>query len=525
MVPNDEALVTSPAISVQQGSLAGGNYVFSLVLAKDEVMISFALDRTNSLFCFRVKGLLSQELFDPDGWLPNHMVSDRVSIAIPSRSAGFVVETRKPGTPEVTGAFSKIFWEIPHEVHSLKVNWTSHPVFYSEFGGSMPAISFVSSGGSIFVGLGDTPERAATRAVAFARVGRSRMFEEAGAFMQSMESRFPEPDVRNNALMCLFHSNGISVDEDRDFIVACKSPLYYVSSGFWSRDFVLWALPVIEAADRERASELILLMLDRYWKNRGIHALYMDGRVLYDGFELDELICYLIALAKGIAGGFVERDRAREKGMTILADLSRWKHPEKELYATELNSSDDPVTYRYVTYNNSLLSRALIDFGTALGDETKNEWAVKGSKIREEILRNMIDPDLKAFCYSTDLQGKSEMYDDPTGSLLSLPDLGITERDSVIYRNTVEWITSSRNPYFRQGRYAGGSNRHVGHPWTHYFCNTVIAGIEPVAELNRIPMDNGMACETIDENSGKCLTGLHFPGASGYYVTARMHRR
>ena len=50
------------------------------------------------------------------------------------------------------------------------------------------------------------------------------------------------------------------------------------------------------ALDAERAREMVLAGFGRYLRNAAEHSLYIDGTVLYPGFELDELCAPLLAL-------------------------------------------------------------------------------------------------------------------------------------------------------------------------------------------------------------------------------------
>jgi Uncharacterized conserved protein len=128
------------------------------------------------------------------------------------------------------------------------------------------------------------------------------------------------------------------------------------------------------------------------------------------------------------------------------------------------------------------------------------------------------------FCYSSDLNGNYEFYDDPTGSLLLLPYLGFVDKDSDAMRNTLKWINSDRNEFRIGGKFSGLGNRHVKHPWIHGYATEVLSGFADPSIVDGIPMDGGISCETIDENNGKCLTGIHFPGSSAFLVQSLMNK-
>ncbi len=79
-------------------------------------------------------------------------------------------------------------------------------------------------------------------------------------------------------------------------LVTSRSPRYYVSVVFWSRDAFLWSFPGVLLLDAERAREQVLAGFGRYLRNAAEHSLYIDGTMLYPGFELDELCAPLLAL-------------------------------------------------------------------------------------------------------------------------------------------------------------------------------------------------------------------------------------
>ncbi len=364
--------------------------------------------------------------------------------------------------------------------------------------------------------MGDTPESAVLNNISMARDGVKKLKFETKKFFKKFQNL--DKFTRDNALMAIFYSNGKCVDTEDDCILASKSPKYYVSGGFWARDFLFWTYPIIEKFDVERARHLLYVILKKYWKNKGIHALYFDGRILYPGFELDQLSYYFYLLERSFHYGVIDIKTADSLGKEILSLLKNYKSEKFHLYRTELNSSDDPVKYSYVTYSNIVLWYFIRMFGNSL----KNEKYIKLAEyIKKDIMKNMIHNNM--FCYSTDLKGKYEFYDDPTGSLILLPYFGFIDFNSDVYRNTVDWI-KTKNPYLIDGKYQGCGNRHVNHPWLFYYASLILTDQLDTSFIKNLPLDNRLSCETIDENTGECLTGLHFPGCAGFIVQALLKR-
>jgi uncharacterized protein len=111
-------------------------------------------------------------------------------------------------------------------------------------------------------------------------------------------------DVRNrNRLFCLAFAAGRTIDTERLVLVTSRSPRYYVSAAHWSRDSLLWAFPSVLAADLELAADWLRAAFHLYTRNVGRHALYLDGVVLYDGFELDQVAAFHLALDAFLEAG------------------------------------------------------------------------------------------------------------------------------------------------------------------------------------------------------------------------------
>lgn len=510
-------MVTSPEISTESGFSLSGNYYLSIVVKENKTKVCFPLRSQNSLFCFELDGLIDQHRIGHHPWFG---YDDGSNVIVPPDRPGFIIRKSSPAYTGQPTAFSKIFWKLQQTVKSVKTHWSEIPVLYSEFGSASPAIAFLEASGDLFVSVGDTPDRSILSAIHISRAGRETIRKESAEFAKRF-SFLPNEWLKQNAFLSLFYSNSRCVDHENSCIMASKSPEYYVSSGFWSRDFVLWSLPLIELLDPPRSRELIHVLLTEYWKNRGTHALYLDGRILYEGFELDELAAYLIALSKGVRLGIVGTENAEKRVAEILADLESKRSSSAVLYRTDLNSSDDPVVYPYVTYDNVLLWHSLRMMADSIpGTRSGVDLSKLAEGLRSDIMSKLVSPEKRMFCYSSDLNGNFEYYDDPTGSLLLLPSLGFISANDGRMIATARWIKSSSNRYLKNGRFGGVSNRHVAHPWVHHSANLLLAGDRDGLRIAEAPLDNRFACETIDELTGSCLTGIHFPGSAGFLVSS-----
>lgn len=513
--------VTGPQIIKERNFVIGGNYYFSIIVRNGITHICFPLCKNSSLFCFRVEGIFHENLFPATGWIRNHTINDHLEIVIPPYRPGFFVSSVK--NPVVKSAFTKIFWEREVKVKSLKSPWSDFPVFYSTLGNSSPSIAIKRGNGGYYISVGDTPERALLNSVHLSRIGKENLLEETECFFERFTGYETDDLIYGNIMISIFYSNSRCTDLEEDCILASKSPFYYVSSAYWARDFIFWTLPVIKKFDPERAKSLIMMAIEKYWKNKGIHALYLDGRILYDGFELDQLSYHFLLLADALDLGVVDEDHSLKLADDLLLLAEKWRSGKYYIYATELNSSDDPVRYPYVTFDNIVLWYSLRSYAFSLKNIRKREKFLEiCNRIRKDVMKMMVKEGM--FVYSTDLEGNYEFYDDPTGSLLLLPYLGFMGRNSSVFKKTAKWIMSEENPFYIKGRFSGAGNRHALHPWVHYFSSVIISGLGDAHIFRNMPLDRGIICETVDENTGVCLTGLHFPGASGFFIQSVLEK-
>ena len=514
--------ITGPALSNAKNFLIGGNYYFSIIIKNDITELCFPLMKNSSLICFKIKGLFNEGMFHERGWIRNYLVEKDFELIIPPYSYGFFLN--KVDHPEIIGAYTKIFWEKEIELKSLRSNWSDFPIYYSMLGEIMPSIGIKDSDDGYYISIGDTPERALLNSIHLSRVGKNYLKLETEKFLKNFKVYEKKKIILDNIMLALFFSNGICIDTGDDCIMASKSPKYYVSCGYWARDFIFWTLPIIEKFDVERAKSLIKTVLDKYWRNKGTHALYIDGRILYEGFEFDQLSYHLLLLSDAISLGVIDEKYGINLAEEILSIAEKRRAKKFYLYSTELNSSDDPVTYDYVTFNNVIFWYSLKKFANFIRDAEKKLYLNNLCKrIRKDIIENMVKDG--RFVYSTDLNGNYEFYDDPTGSIILFPFLGFVRKNSRIFKRSLEWIMSDDNPYFFKGKFNGEGNRHVPHPWLHYYSSLILSNIFDIDILNGMPLDDFIACETLDENTGECLTGIHFPGSSGFLVQSFFKNR
>jgi uncharacterized protein len=387
-------------------------------------------------------------------------------------------------------------------------------------------------------GVGREADGAGLAAVHLARSGWRALLE---ATCRHLQARLgpPLPDrpgleeVRNrNRLFSLGFAAGRTIDTERLVLVTSRSPRYYVSAAHWSRDSLLWAFPSVLAADLDLAADWLRAAFHLYTRNIGRHALYLDGGVLYDGFELDQVAAFHLALDTFLeAGGdarVLEEPDVRTGLRRVDAALEQARDPATGLLRTFLLSTDDPAPLPLVTYSNALSVAALrgaartherLGDGDAAGH--RGAWAdeVLAALHEHAVVDGPFGPML---CGATDGRGTHELFDEPPGSLELLAHYGVLADDDPLFTATVAWIHSEHNPYGPgPERYAAPSCAHAGHPWLLAVGNALLRGDERWLEaLQELPLDNRLACESFDAESGQARTGVGFATCAGWIAHA-----
>ena len=325
-----------------------------------------------------------------------------------------------------------------------------------------------------------------------------------------------------NLFFCIFFSTGRTLDTEELVLVTSRSPRYYVSAAYWDRDSLLWSFPAVLDADAALAREMLGYVFGRQRRNIGVHSRFIDGTVLEPGFELDELMAPVLALeryvdATGDRSVLTDPDVLR--GIDgILKKLDAERAEDCELYETFLQPTDDERVYPYITYDNVLVWRALRALGRLF---ERPELTERAERVRRAIYDNCIFDG--AFAWSVDLAGGHDVYDEPPGSLLLLPYYGFCAWDDPVYLKTAEMIRSPDYAYSFAGcEIAEIGCPHAPHPWLLSIGNSLLCGRsgEALEHLRRTRLDNGIACESVDEHTGECTTGEAFATCAGFICHA-----
>ena len=325
-----------------------------------------------------------------------------------------------------------------------------------------------------------------------------------------------------NLFFCIFFSTGRTLDTEELVLVTSLSPRYYVSAAYWDRDSLLWSFPAVLDADAALAREMLGYVFGRQRRNIGVHSRFIDGTVLEPGFELDELMAPVLALERYVdatCDRSVLADPDVLRGIDgILRKLDAERAEGCELYETFLQPTDDERIYPYITYDNVLVWRALRALGRLF---ERPELTERAERVRRAIYDSCIFDG--AFAWSVDLAGGHDVYDEPPGSLLLLPYYGFCAWDDPVYLKTAAMIRSPDYAYSFAGcEIAEIGCPHAPHPWLLSIGNSLLCGRsgEALEHLRRTRLDNGIACESVDEHTGECTTGEAFATCAGFICHA-----
>ena len=382
----------------------------------------------------------------------------------------------------------------------------------------------------VFFGLGYEEVAAATSAKELLRQGFDALYARTAAWLAAREKPVADPALHallnTNLFFAFFYASGRSMDTEELCLMTSRSPRYYVSAAYWDRDSLLWAFPAILATDPPYAREILTYVFTRQARNFGVHSRYIDGTVLEPGFELDELCAPVVALSRYVqATG--DADFAREpllqSGLrAILRMLETKRHPTLGLYETFLQPTDDLHRYPFLTYDNALVCFALRALATLLHQP---ELEAQAQAVRDAVYAHCVREQggRAFFAWSVDAQGAFDVYDEPPGSLQLLPFYGFCDARDPIWQNTVAIIRDrSYALSFADAPIAEIGCQHAPHPWVLSMCNSLLSGHAPDAlrHLALTQLDNGIACESVNEFTGACETGEAFATCAGFLAYA-----
>ena len=375
-------------------------------------------------------------------------------------------------------------------------------------------------------GVGYEGVAASTSAKELLRQGFDAVYGRTVRWLSAREKPLADPKLHEllntNLFFAFFYASGRTVDTEELCLMTSRSPRYYVSAAYWDRDSLLWAFPAILTVDAAYAREILTYVFTRQARNFGVHSRFIDGTMLEPGFELDELCAPVIALDRYVEKtgdtAFAARPFVRDGLEEILRRLEAKKHPSVPMYETFLQPTDDMHNHIYLTYDNALVCYALRALAKLLN---RSELAEETERTRRAVYEHCVKEQngRPFFAWSVDLNGHFDIYDEPPGSLLLLPFYGFCEESDPIWQNTAAMIRDESYPLSFAGHpIAEIGCKHAPHPWILSICNSLLSGHADSAllHLSRTPLDNGVACESVNEDTGLCETGEAFATCAGF---------
>lgn len=392
----------------------------------------------------------------------------------------------------------------------------------------------------IYMGVGLEEVGAATQAIHMQREGGAVLKLQLRNWLQARFKTTGDAKIdlilNRNQFFNYFYATGTTFDTEELILCTSRSPRYYVSAAYWDRDSLIWSFPALLATDTDKAKQALDYVFGRQIKNIGIHSRYIDGTILEPGFELDELCAPILALDQYFEAtqnwDYLHSSKIQNGIAHIVARLKQWKHAETDLYGTFLMPTDDMKTYDYLTYNNVLVWKILTILNRLylkLPLSQEAEWARANAELVKQAINLHCIKTIEGkpqYVWSVDLKGNYDTYDEPPGSLTLLAYYGFCDADDEAFKNTLTSLYNADFPhYFANSQYEELGCSHADHPWILSICNSLLNGrrAEALDMLRRTKMDNYIACESIDAQTGEWTTGAHFATCAGFLVHALLH--
>ncbi len=370
------------------------------------------------------------------------------------------------------------------------------------------------------------------------REGADAVIAEAAAWCRARSRTTGQPALdrlmNRNLLFMAFYALGRTLDTEQLIGVTSRSPRYYVSAAYWDRDAMLWSFPGLMEIDRSLAREALGYAITTQLRNAGTHSRFIDGVVLEDGLELDEVVAPLHALSQYIeATGDTAFLIAHRDALRVLSDriLTRYD-ASTGLYSTLQDAQDQYRKQGFNTYNNVLVWRVFQELAglyNKLGDTASAQDAnTRATKLRDAIMVHCLadapGSNGKIFVSATDGRGPIAgpiLADVPPGSLLKLPALGFVSEDDPLFVHTYDWLHSNNYEYSHTGKPYGlpGSYRlPFTTSWSIADHLSLKRGREQALNIiHGTNWDGGIISEGVDPTSGIVdHDGRAFATAAGY---------
>jgi len=367
------------------------------------------------------------------------------------------------------------------------------------------------------------------------RYGADAILERAAAWCHERTKTTGQPDLdllmNRNYLFTELYAWGKTIDTEQLVGITSRSPRYYVSAAYWDRDAMLWSFPALLDIDPKMAGDALDYALTIQLRNAGTHSRFIDGIVLEDGFQLDESVAPIIALAayekRTNDTSFLEAHRS---ALIMLRDrlLTRYD-TQTGLYSSLQDSQDEFQRMPFLTYDNVLVWRAVIDIAALFSQLNESadaqQMTERATSLHAAILARCVSsgaPNAEGQIFASATDGKDFAFTEiPPGSLIRLPALGFISETDPIFVRTYSWLHSKGYEYSYSDQPYGlpGSYRlKFTTSWSIADHLSLAAGREQSLKILRASnWDGGIITEGVDPASGLMdQQGRAFATAAGY---------
>lgn len=408
----------------------------------------------------------------------------------------------------------------------------------------------------VYVGVATEPDGSGATALYLRRTGYDALRASTVAWLEAHGPRFGdsiepatagvERVARLNAFFSHFFAQADCLDTGRAVLLTSRSPKYYVSGAFWSRDAYWWSFPALLLVDPVRARRALVASLENAGANVAHHALYITGQRLYPGFELDELVAPVLALWRYVDAtgdrSVLSEKAVRDLLLTVARELDEANVAgdgiADEAFVTTLLPTDDPTDFPLTATGNALVAVALEAIGRLTADD---RFVERGRALRNRLPGMFVhepeDGTPARWAWAVDLDGRPEWRDEPPLGLRLLPYFGVAvdgaDAASDAFTETLRWLVTDYAFHY-PGPFPGAGAPHFASPSSFDLGNRVLTGNadlgDPLAQVAATPMDAGIACESWDPETGVVVTGQAMASVAGYlawtaWADAVGHRR
>ncbi|MHB9038646.1 MAG: glycoside hydrolase family 125 protein [Armatimonadota bacterium] len=332
-----------------------------------------------------------------------------------------------------------------------------------------------------------------------------------------------------NSFYNYFLSQATALDTEELILTTSRSSRNDWCASYCDRDAMRWSLPAVLQINWAQARKMLTYAFTTQLSNVGIRSRFIDGIVLEPGLQLDQLCAPIRALDMyvEVTGDMsVLFDRRVQTGVnTIQQILAAQRHPEVVLFETLLLPSGEASIYPYVCFSNVLVWRSLLDIGRIYDRIRDIDRAEEANRLAAQIKTAILDhfivdgPLGRMYAREIDLNGNHQLGDDPIGSLQLMSYFGFCSQNDQIYKNTVNWIHSEHNTLSGKGNPFEAPLDHdgVGPSVVSVIIDLLTGRTEQALDfLKRAELDDGIACATVDHETGRAIGGMAFASCAGY---------